>query len=283
MSFLSSILPVVGAIAGSFIAPGIGTAIGAGLGSAVGGALSSSDASSAQQQGANNAINTQQQMFDQIQRNLGPYLKSGQLSLEDLNKFLGIGGTPGNATFDPNAPGVRPFGMQDFQQDPGYKYRLNEGLNAILNKRSAMGGMNSGATMKGINDYAQAMAGQEYGNAYNRYNQNNQNTYGRLYNQTGAGQNAAASLGGFGENAAGNIGSLQQAIGAQQAAGILGGQNAGQGLANNYLLASALQNPNSGGGGGIGQYIPGTPQYNTYNNFMTDLNQQAFFDPYYGG
>jgi hypothetical protein len=47
--FVSAALPIVGGVAGSFVAPGVGTAIGAGLGSAAGGALHSAIHPSQQQ------------------------------------------------------------------------------------------------------------------------------------------------------------------------------------------------------------------------------------------
>lgn len=281
MSFLSSILPIVGGIAGSFI-PGVGTAIGAGLGAAVGGAMSSSDAADAQQQGAQNAIDTQWRMFNQTQQNLLPYLTSGQLANKELMRMLGFGGTTDNPTFNPNAPLVKPFGMEDFYTDPGYKYRLNEGLNAILSKRSALGGINSGATMKALNDYAQAGAAQEFGNAYNRYNQNQTNLYSRIQQTAGSGQNAATGLGSFGQNSANAIGNAQMGIGDAQAAGIVGGANAitrGIGQAGSqYLLGSALQNgqPTGGNPGDYLAYYAGSPR-----NAVTDFFSNGYRDPSY--
>lgn len=254
MSFLSSILPAIGAIGGSFFGP-VGTAIGGSLGAGIGGSISSNDAAGQQQQGAQNAINTQLQMFQQNQQNLAPWLQSGQTGNAELMRLLGIGGNAQNPTFDPNAMLVRPFGMSDFQADPGYQFRLQQGLGAIENTASARGGIAGGNALKSLTDYAQGLASTEYNNAYNRYNQNINNIYGRLSGLSNTGANVAGQVAGLGANTASNVSSLQNQIGATNAAGVLGGQNAlssgiGGGI-NNWLLANAMQQGNGGFGGGL--------------------------------
>lgn len=53
--------------------------------------------------------------------------------------------------------------------DPGYQFRMNQGLNAIQSSAAAKGLLGSSATLNGIQDYAQGLASQEFGNAYNRF------------------------------------------------------------------------------------------------------------------
>lgn len=55
--------------------------------------------------------------------------------------------------------------------DPSYKWRLNQGTEALENSAAARGGLLSGNTAKGITDYAQNAASQEYGNEFNRWMQ----------------------------------------------------------------------------------------------------------------
>ena len=55
-----------------------------------------------------------------------------------------------------------------FHADPGYDFRLNQGLKAITNAEAASGIARSGDALKGLGDYAQAAASQEYGNVFNR-------------------------------------------------------------------------------------------------------------------
>ena len=61
----------------------------------------------------------------------------------------------------------------DMGQDPGYQFRLSEGQKALERSGAARGVTNTGGNMKGLLDYGQQAASQEYGNVYNR----NLNTY----------------------------------------------------------------------------------------------------------
>lgn len=84
-----------------------------------------------------------------------------------------------------NFPGVPKFTPPTFtaptavtmQNDPGYQFRLNEGLKALQASAAARGVLNSGGTLKGIEDYGQNYASQEYGNVFNRALQ----TFGTAY------------------------------------------------------------------------------------------------------
>ncbi len=215
----------------------------------IGGSLIASNASGnaadAQSQSAQDAQRLQLEMFNRNKQDLAPWMQSGQKGNEALMNFLGIGG----GGFDPNAPGVRPFGVQDFQQDPGYQFRMNEGLNAVLNKRSAIGGLDSGNTMRALEDYGQGMASQEYGNAFSRYNANQKNIYDRLSGLSNTGVNAAGGIAKLGANAAEDSGLFGVQGGNAQAAGIIGQANAANGgindLMGQWLRANQLQ---QGGG-----------------------------------
>ena len=54
------------------------------------------------------------------------------------------------------------------QQDPGYQFRLQQGQQALENSAAARGMLRTGGTMKGLMDYNQAAASQEYDKAYGR-------------------------------------------------------------------------------------------------------------------
>lgn len=60
------------------------------------------------------------------------------------------------------------FTTDKFQQDPGYQFQLQQGLDALTNKASLAGGMNSN-NMKGLIGYAEGLAGTTYNDAFNRY------------------------------------------------------------------------------------------------------------------
>ena len=53
-------------------------------------------------------------------------------------------------------------------QDPGYQFRLQQGQQALENAAAAKGMLRTGGTMKGLLDYNQASASQEYDKSYGR-------------------------------------------------------------------------------------------------------------------
>jgi hypothetical protein len=138
-----------------------------------------------------------------------------------------------------------PTGQAALTQDPGYQFRLQQGVNALQNSAAAKGTLLSGSTAAGINAFGQDYASNEYQNVYNRslqnylanrdtYQTNQQNQFNRLAALMGVGQNATTDLGRFGQNYAGQYANtLMGATGAQndalmqganaRAAGTLGG------------------------------------------------------------
>lgn len=52
--------------------------------------------------------------------------------------------------------------------DPGYQFRLQQGIQALENSKAAQGTLRGGAALKALNDYAGQSASQEYGAAYGR-------------------------------------------------------------------------------------------------------------------
>ena len=173
--------------------------------SMIGGAISSSGAQSAartQADAANRSADLQKEMFDEQKRLSEPYRQAGLTGQNRLMELLGLGGNTGAAGYGQYS---RDFGMQDFQQDPGYQFRLGEGLKAMGHRAGARGGLISGQTMKGMEDYRQGLASQEYGNAFNRYQTNRQNQLAPLGSLMSSGQAAAvgqaAQAGQYGANA----------------------------------------------------------------------------------
>ena len=160
-----------------------------------------------------------------------------------------------------NQPFVPPTGATE-QNDPGYQFRLQQGLGALQNSAAARGGLLSGNTLQGIENYAQDYASNEYQNVYNRslgqyqqkyniFQQNQANQFNRLAALSGIGQTAAGQLASAGQSAAGNVGnillgsagqigsSLQNA-GAARASGYAGLANAGIGATSNLAQLGGL-------------------------------------------
>jgi hypothetical protein len=112
-----------------------------------------------------------------------------------------------------NLTGGKAYG--GFKETPGYKFALGQGLDAVQSSAAARGGLYSGNAMTSMNDYAQGMANQEYGNYYNR-----------LAGIAGNGQNAAAMQGAAGQNYVTGATNALGSIGDARAAGAVGFGNA---------------------------------------------------------
>jgi hypothetical protein len=156
-------------------------------------------------------------------------------------------GTPSSElNVDRNSPEfgryAKEFGMQQFQADPGYGFRMSEGMKALERSAAARGGLLSGGTGKALTRFGQEMGSQEYQNAFNRYQAERQARLNPLQSLAGVGQTAAQNLAGqagqFGSNMAEGLGSAAAA----RAAGYVGGANAlNQGLST-YMNYSQGQN-----------------------------------------
>ncbi len=113
--------------------------------------------------------------------------------------FNQIDRSDGQLSVDRNSPNfgkyARDFSMTDFQQDPGYGFRLREGIKALENSAAARGGLNSGATGKALIRYGQEAASQEFGNAFSRYQTNRTNQLNALQSLTGQSLTSATNTG----------------------------------------------------------------------------------------
>ena len=106
-----------------------------------------------------------------------------------------------------------PFGMQQFQADPGYGFRLSEGLKAMERGAAARGGLMSGAALKAGQRYGQDLASQEYTNAFNRYQAERQARLGPLQSLAGVGQTATNTLGSAAGQYGSNVGNIMMGQG----------------------------------------------------------------------
>ena len=137
----------------------------------------------------------QQRMYDQTRADFAPYRESGAANLNQLNTLLGLGGNTGAADFGRYK--TAEFTPEAFaaNQDPGYGFRMSEGLKAVDRQAAARGGLISGAALKASQRFGQDMASQEYGNAFNRYQTVRGNTLQPFQAGAAAGQSAAAMQG----------------------------------------------------------------------------------------
>ena len=193
-------------------------------------------AASAQKAGIDASTAVQREMFDKQTALQEPFRQGGMTAQNQLMTLLGLSpGADSGITVNPNDPNFgkysKDFSMADYQADPGYAFRLSEGMKGLQNSAAAKGLLSSGSTLKGITDYGQGMASQEYGNAYNRYQTNRANQLNPLQSLMGSGQTAANTLTG----AAGNLG---QGLG--QAAAATGNANASAYMNSTNALTNAL-------------------------------------------
>ena len=205
----------------------IGWMAAATAGSALLGSLATNRAAKTQAQAAQQGIDAQQRMYEQTRADQEPWRQAGMTALNQLI---------------PLATNYQKFGMDQFQQDPGYQFRLNEGLKALDRQAAARGGLISGNAMKAAGRYGQDYASNEYQNAFNRYQAERNAQLNPLQSLAGVGQSATNYVG----NAAQNMGQAQnqsiQAIGNAQASGYVGGANALTSALGSYLGYNQGQN-----------------------------------------
>ena len=203
-------------------------------------------AARAQERAAQAAEQTQRQMFERQIELQEPFRQAGLTAQQQIMQLLGIGG-------DASMPGygsmARPFGQQDFEQDPGYAFRQQEGMRALERSAAARGGLLSGNTMRGIQRFGQDLASQEYQNAFNRFQIERAARLNPLQSLMGSGQSAANVMTGAAGQAGQNIGQMQLGAGQARASGYIGSANA---------LAGALQ--------GVGQAATSFPLYQAQLN-----------------
>jgi hypothetical protein len=261
------------------------------LGTAViGGAISArgaKKAAKAQRKAAEAAGQKQQQMFDKQIELQTPFREGGLTAQAEIMKLLGLGG-------DTTAPGygsmAKPFGTDQFQQDPGYAFRQSEGMKALERSAAARGNLLSGSTMKGIQRFGQDLASQEYQNAFNRYQVERAARLNPLQSLMGSGQSATNIMTGAAGNLGQGLAQSELAAGQARASGYVGQANAlnqALGGISNYMVNAPVNaammdyykraTPSVGGGtppyiptgsgspGGRGGTVYPQPQFNPFD------------------
>lgn len=191
--------------------------------SAVIGSKASKKAANQQAAAANQATKELARQYDQTREDYLPFLTTGTASNAELSRLLGVSG---DETSEGYGSLAKPFTMQDFEADPGYAFRLSEGMKALDRANAAKGKYFSGQAIKGLMDYGQEAASQEYSNAYDRYTNNQTNLYNRLAGLSNTGQTTATGLASAGENYANNAAENIIGAGNARAAGTVGSANA---------------------------------------------------------
>jgi hypothetical protein len=207
--------------------------------------LGSQNAASAEEAGSAAAAQAQLEMYNQTRADMAPYRQAGYSALGTLQQ---------------NMPAyTSAFTTNDFQQDPGYQFDLQQGQQAIQRSAAASGGLVSGQGLTALNNYSQNMASNEFQNAYNRYTNNQNNAYNKYASIAGLGQTANTSTGQAAMATGQGLASTATGAANAQAAGYVGGANAiSSGISSginsyqNYQTGQTLSNllaQNQGAGG----------------------------------
>lgn len=141
----------------------------------------------------------------------------------------------------------RPMGMSLFEKDPGYDFRMNQGITAMDRSANARGIGMSGGTLQALNRYNQDYASNEYTNYVNRLS-------------------ALAGIGQSSTNAAANLGATSM----NSMSTIM--QNQGNARANAYQSSyGAMNNALQGGLSNLATWQYAKPKTTTGGSNYNDL------------
>jgi len=113
-------------------------------------------ASTAANEQAQKALDLQQRMYEESVARSQPRLTASNNALAQMQ----------SGAFA--QPGPFRFGKGDLVLDPGYNFRMSEGLKALDRQAAARAGLISGSALRAATRYGEDMGSQEYGNAYQR-------------------------------------------------------------------------------------------------------------------
>jgi hypothetical protein len=240
-----------------------------------------------QAQTAANQLDLQRRIYEESMARTQPFYQTGVNALADY-AAASRAGLP-QFQYEGAPPPAFQFRPEQLTTDPGYGFRLKEGLKALEQSAAARGGLLSGTTGKALTRYGQEAASQEFGNAYNRaykeyatqaareaemygraltgYEQAREREgtqFGRLGSLVGMGQSAAGTLSNLGQNYATAAGNTAAEQANALAAGRLGRTssyvNALTGLAQGVTDYSTRQQQNAL----LGQYLQRFPMGGVY-------------------
>jgi hypothetical protein len=176
------------------------------------------DAASAANEQQDKALALQTRMYDEGIARQQPYSNIG---LEFTNRL---------ADMQRNGAGA---GVNMLNMDPGYNFRLGEGLKSLDRQSAARGGLISGGALKAAQRYGQDYASNEFGNAYNR-----------MAGLASLGPSSAGVMNNLGSSYSANAGNTMGTMGANTGNALLSAANS---------RASAY----TGAGNQFGKYLSG--------------------------
>jgi hypothetical protein len=141
---------------------------------------------------ADRAMAQEREMYDISREDLAPYRETGYTALKDITQRMPLF--------------TSQFGEEQMAQylDPSMEFRRKLGEQTTARMLNVGGGAISGNTLRGLEDYGQNLASTEYGNAFNRFQNERTNIYNTLANIAGMGQGAVNTGVTAGQNFAGS-------------------------------------------------------------------------------
>lgn len=167
-------------------------------------AKAAQNAADTQAEATKYASDLQQKQYEQTRSDLMPYSDAGKNALGQLTgfnpqayqgdqfSFNGSGDTgyssqlPDSNIHSAYDGPTYQVGEFNFEESPSYQFRKQQGMDGIQGSAAARGGLQSGGTLKALNNYNSDLASQEYATAHNQYLQNeglNQNQAQLGFNQ----------------------------------------------------------------------------------------------------
>lgn len=213
------------------------------------GADAAKSAARTQAASADRAMAQEREMYDLAREDLAPYRETGYTALKDIGERMPLF--------------TSQFGPDQFEQylDPSMEFRRKLGEQSTARMANVGGGALSGNTLRALTDYGQGLASTEYGNAFNRFQDERTNIYNTLANIAGMGQGAVNTGVNRGQSFAGQMTGLTTGQGAALAGGQIGAANAMGGAAQNIGNMAYMQSlmrppavaPTTGPGVNMGQ------------------------------
>lgn len=164
------------------------------------------------------------EIHEQTRADLKPRLDLSHAAMAEINKWLAAGATISKPW--------EPITAADLEQDPGYRFRVEQGEKAIRRMRNVEGGQ-SGATMKALLRHGQRLASEEYDRADRRAFRGHLANYARdadrinnLYAMAGLTPNPANAMANLNMQYAQQAGQYIQGGATALGAGEIGAQNA---------------------------------------------------------
>lgn len=205
-----------------------------GAGAVTGAAITAGATSSASNAASTAAANNnalESQIYNENSANEQPYIQAGDKANTALQGFLGLGGDPAASQ----------AALNNYLNSTGYQFNLQQGEEAAKQNAAASGQLDSGATLKALDQYGTGLA-DEYGQQYE----------GDLQGVVGTGAGAANALAGQGQSYANAVSSNNNSAATATGNAALAGSSSVNSLIGNALSAYGTQAGLSSFGGGSG-------------------------------